>query len=81
MGTSDLFRNLEWQIETRLANKTIENLRKGWDWEKTPEENLTFAVTDAVPFIFECYGRWCDEMLRRDQEQVESEMNHPPCNL
>jgi hypothetical protein len=76
MGTSDLFRNLEWQIETYLAEKTIENLREGWSWEMTPEENLTVAVTNAVPFIFKNHGRWCEERLKWELEQVSND--HPP---
>jgi hypothetical protein len=53
MGTADLFRDLEWQIETRLVQKTFEHLRENWTWDISPEENLTRAVTSVVPFIFE----------------------------
>ncbi len=62
MGTSDLFRNLQWQIETHLVPKTIEHLRKNWTWDISPEENLNRAVTSVVPFIFECHNRWGEHM-------------------
>ena len=73
MGTSDLFRNLEWQIETHLVPKTIEHLRKNWSWNLTPEENLTRAVTSVVPFIFEFHNSWGEhmaELIRKDCEEL-----------
>lgn len=74
MGTSDLFRNLYWQIETHLADKTIEHLRKGWSWEMTPEENLIVATTNAVPFIFENLGKSLEERWKWELELVDREI-------
>lgn len=75
MGTSDLFRNLEWQIETYLAPKTIEFLRKNWSWDISPEENLTRAVTSVVPFIFENQQKWGEEMVKRDRESDDDDVS------
>lgn len=68
MGASDLFRNLEWQIETYLVPKTIEHLRKNWCWNIEPEENLTRAVTSVVPFILESHNRWGERMAEIDRD-------------
>lgn len=76
MGTSDLFRNLQWKIETHLVPKTIEHLRKNWTWDISPEENLTRAVTSVVPFIFECQNRWGEhmaEIMNNDYEDQDIE--------
>lgn len=75
MGTSDLFRNLEWQIETHLVPKTIEHLRKNWTWDISPEENLTRAVTSVVPFIFECHNRWGKHMAEMLDEPYEGSVS------
>lgn len=79
MGTSDLFRNLEWQIETYLAPKTIEYLRKNWSSDISPEENLTRAVTSVVPYIFENHNKWAEkrgEQDRDDDTDVSNSGNH-----
>lgn len=75
MGTSDLFRNLEWQIETYLAPKTIEFLRQNWSYDISPEENLTRAVTSAVPYILESHNRWAERMGEQDRDLPESSIS------
>ena len=63
--SAEMFRDLEYLIETQLAEITISNLRRCWRDDLSLEENLMAAASITSPQISEEFDRWMRSKCER----------------
>jgi len=62
---AEMFRDLEYLLETQLAEMTISNLRRCWSDDLSLEENLIAAASITSQQISEKFDRWMSSKCER----------------